>query len=99
MMIVCEWVCVCVCVLACPIGMSDRAALDLHAIPSCQVSVYKLLLGQVLHPFGNLQPKANQVFHCWVLEEERKNSTGVVGEISLKPLQDRWVPYGTVELM
>lgn len=38
-----------------------------HAVPGRQVSVHKLLAGQVLHAFGYLQPEAHEVFDCGVL--------------------------------
>lgn len=42
---------------------------DSHAVACSKISVHKLLLGQILHPLGNLQPEANQILHCGVLNK------------------------------
>lgn len=51
-----------------------------HAVTCSQVSVYKLLLGQVLHPFCNLQPKPYQILYSGILnichqEKKKTNKT------------------------
>lgn len=40
-----------------------------HAVACSEISVHKLLLGQILHPLGNLQPKANQILYSGVLKK------------------------------
>ena len=35
-----------------------------HAVPGCKVTMYKLLLGKILHSIGNLQTHADQTFLC-----------------------------------
>ena len=38
-----------------------------HAVPSSQIPVHKLLLGQVLHAMGHLQAEADEVLYCGIL--------------------------------
>ena len=37
---------------------------DSHAISCSQVSVYKLITGQILHPFGNIITHCGEALHC-----------------------------------
>lgn len=48
-----------------------RKARSSHAVSGSQVSVDKLLAGEVLHPSGHLQAEPHQVLHRRVLEETR----------------------------
>lgn len=48
---------------------------DSHAVACREISVHKLLLSQILHPLGHLQPEANQILDGGVLNESHKHMT------------------------
>lgn len=49
-------------------------SVNLHAVSGGQVSVDKLLAGQILHPSGHLQPEPHQIFDCRVLNGTQQTS-------------------------